>query len=282
MSFPVVDAQVHIWSSGPPTTPTHRQVDSFSADELLAEMDAAGVDAAVIHPPSWDPRSNELAVAAAERHPARLAVLGNFRLDAPESRALVADWKSRPGMLGLRFTFHQPHERAWPTDGTLDWLWPAAERAGVPIALQAYAFLPTVGEVADRYPGLKLIVDHLGGRGGTAYTKDAEAFDHLPGLLALAKRPNVAVKATGAPWYSSEPYPFGSIHGYLARVFDAFGPERFFWGSDVTRMPYPWRQVVTLFTEELPWLSGRDLALVMGEAVCRWLEWPAPLARSGQ
>lgn len=277
----IVDAQVHIWSAGPPTTPTHRQVESFSADELLAEMDAAGIDAAVIHPPSWDPRSNELAVEAAAKHPARLAILGNFPLDDPASRGLVAGWKSKPGMLGLRFTFHAPHQRSWPTDGSLDWLWPAAERAGVPIALQAALFLPTVGQVADRHPGLKLIVDHLGGRGGTAYDKDAAAFGRLPELLALASRPNVAVKATGAPWYSSEPYPFRSIHGYLERIFDAFGPERFFWGSDVTRMPCPWRQVVTLFTEELPWLKGRDLELVMGEALCRWLDWPAPLESGG-
>jgi hypothetical protein len=32
---------------------------------------------------------------------------------------------------------------------------------------------------------------------------------------------------------------------------------------------------MTLFTEELPWLKGRDLELVMGEAVC-WLGWPLP------
>jgi hypothetical protein len=32
-------------------------------------------------------------------------------------------------------------------------------------------------------------------------------------------------------------------------------------------------QGVTMFTEELPWLSGRDLELVMGGAVCDWLGW---------
>jgi hypothetical protein len=28
-----------------------------------------------------------------------------------------------------------------------------------------------------------------------------------------------------------------------------------------------------MFTEELPWLSGRDPELVMGRAVCDWLGW---------
>jgi hypothetical protein len=56
------------------------------------------------------------------------------------------------------------------------------------------------------------------------------------------------------------------------RLYNAFGPTRFFWGR-TSRMTCPWRQCVTLFTEELPWLKGRDLELVMGRAVCHWLGW---------
>ena len=55
-----VDAQVHIWRDHVPTNPNHRQIPNFTADDLLQEMDAAGVDAAIIHPPGWDPNSNAL------------------------------------------------------------------------------------------------------------------------------------------------------------------------------------------------------------------------------
>ncbi len=266
----IVDAQVHIWRNNKPTNPAHRQVSDFSQHDLLKEMDDAGVDAAVIHPPGWDPNSNELAVDAAREFPDRLAILGNFPLDRPESRALIDGWTRRPGMLGLRFTFLQPHQRTWPADGTMDWLWPAAERAGLPVALLAANFLPLVGQVAERHRGLPLIVDHLGRPSGT---KDEAAWANLRELLALAKHPNVAVKATGAPSYSSEPYPYRNIHGYLRQIYDAFGPERMFWGTDITRMPCAWRQCVTLFTEELPWLSARDKELIMGRALCAWLGW---------
>ena len=129
----VVDSQIHIWTNGIPTNPSHRQTSIYSKDEALREMAEGGVDAAVIHPPGWDAKANELAVEAARQHPNKFAILGNFPLDRPESRTLLDGWKQRPGMLGLRFTFNQPHQRTWPTDGTLDWLWPAAERAGVPI-----------------------------------------------------------------------------------------------------------------------------------------------------
>ena len=269
----IVDAQVHIWRNNKPTNPNHRQVTDFTQDDLLKEMDAAGVDAAIIHPPGWDPNANDLAVEAARQHPRRLAILGNFPLDRPESRALIDDWKRQPGMLGLRFVFLQPHQRTWPTDGTIDWLWPAAERGGIPVALLAATFLPKVAEVAERHSGLKLIIDHLGRPQGT---KDAAAWSNLSEMLALAKYPNVAIKATGAPSYSSEPYPYRNIHPYLRQIYDAFGPARMFWGTDITRMPCSWRQCVTMFTEELPWLSGRDQELVMGRAVCQWLDWKLP------
>lgn len=265
----IVDAQVHIWGSGTPSG-AHRKTSVFAADDLLKEMDEAGVDAAIIHPPGWDPNSAELALEAARKHPKRLSILGKIPLDEPETHGLIDTWTNQPGMLGLRYVFLQPHQQSWPTDGTLDWLWPAAERAGVPVALLAGNFLPLLGQIAERHPGLKLIVDHLGRPSGT---QDEAAWANLSELTALAKYPNVAVKATGAPSYSSHAYPYTNIHTYLHQLYDAFGPERLFWGTDITRMPCSWRQCVTLFTEALPFLSESDKELIMGRAVCNWLDW---------
>ena len=168
-------------------------------------------------------------------------------------------------MLGLRFALNQPHQQTWLTDGTTDWLWPAAERAGIPVALIGAGFLQAMGPIADRHPGLKLIIDHYG--------RPDAAWSNMAQLVALAKRPNIALKATGGPSYSKEPYPYRDIEGHIRKLYDAFGPERMFWGTDVTRMPCPWRQCVTHFTEELPWLSAKDKDLIMGRALCDWLGW---------
>ena len=145
--------------------------------------------------------------------------------------------------------------------------------SGLPVALAAANLLPVVGQVAARHPGLRLIIDHLGRTGGM---KDAASFANLSELLALARYPNVAIKATGAPSYSSAPYPYRNIHPYLRQIYDAFGPERMFWGTDITRMPCTWQQCVTMFTEELAWLSEHDKELIMGRALCTWLNWQLP------
>src|SRR3989454_4642108 len=187
----IVDAQIHIWKNNKPTNPNHRQVADFTADDVLKEMDEGGVDAAVIHPPGWDPNSNALAVEAAKQHPNRFAILANFPLDRPESKTMIDSIKSRPGVLGLRFALLQPNQQTWLSDGSLDWLWPAAERAGFPVALLGPGLLETIGKIAERHRGLKLIIDHFG--------RPDAAWSNLPDLLAAPKHPNRAGKAPGAP-----------------------------------------------------------------------------------
>ena len=62
----IVDAQVHLWNAGNPTSPWHRQVPAYLKDDALKEMEAAGVDAAVLTPHTpWDPNANELCMEAA-------------------------------------------------------------------------------------------------------------------------------------------------------------------------------------------------------------------------
>lgn len=270
ISMKIVDAQIHIWSKGTPSG-LHRKVSSFTAEEALREMDEAGVHAAVIHPPaSWDPDSNAMAVEAARKYPERFAVMGQFPPTRPEMRHLIHGWKKQPGMLGLRWALLHPEEQVWLRDGTLDWLWPAAEKEGLPVSCMGGLFLREFRQIAEAHPNLKMILDHCGlVRTG----QNDAAFARLDELVALAKLPNVAVKATGAPHYSTQAYPYKNIHDGLQRIFDAFGPKRFFWGTDITRMPCSYRQCVTFFIEELPWLKGQDLEWVMGRAVCEWLGW---------
>ncbi|MBC8159169.1 MAG: amidohydrolase family protein [Alphaproteobacteria bacterium] len=269
----IIDAQIHLWGTGLPSNLSHRQVTSFTAEEAIGLMDEGGVDAAVIHPPSWDPGSDEMASEAVRRYPGRFAIMGSLPLDQPQSRTRIAGWRKQPGMLGLRYTFLSDPARQWLHDGTLDWLWSEAERADVPIAALATDSLTALGRIAERHPGLRLTIDHLGGRGGMTTLKDAAAMTHMPELLALAKFPNVAVKATGAPGYSSEAFPFPAMHTYLRQIYDTFEPNRMFWGTDITKMPCSWRQCVSMFTEELPWLSEQDKALIMGQAICAWWGW---------
>jgi len=270
----ITDAQVHIWGADTPERPwpaaghsyAHRDV-PLGQDELLREMDAAGVARVVIVPPSWEGDRNDLALEAARQHPDRFAVMGRLPLH-PVAPEVAAAWRRQPGMLGLRFTAGREH--AWLTDGSAEWVWAAAQRHGLPVMISCSGLLPLVDDIAERYPGLRVVIDHLALR----RAKDDAAFVDIPLLCTLAKRPNVAAKMSATPSVSTQPYPYRNIHPYLRQVFQAFGPLRTFWGTDLTRLPCTYRQAVTMFTEELSFLSDRDKEWVMGRALCAWLGWP--------
>ncbi|HEX3863886.1 MAG TPA: amidohydrolase family protein [Stellaceae bacterium] len=275
----IVDAQVHIWGADTPERPwpasgkgrAHRPL-PFSKEDLLREMGAAGVARAVIVPPSWEGDRNDLALAAAQSHPERFAVMGRPPLDRADPTALD-HWRDQTGMLGIRVTTAGVGARELFTEPSGDWLWAAAERNSLPVMVSTPGLLPEVGRIAERHPGLRLVIDHLAlSREG----KDEAAFAELPHLLALAKHPNVAAKASALPRYSTEPYPYPRLLPLLRHVFDAFGPQRMFWGTDLTGIPCTYPQAVALFAEHLPWLKGADLDWVMGRALCEWLRWPLP------
>jgi len=275
----IVDAQVHIWGADAPERPwpasgrsrPHRP-EPFSMDDLLREMAAAGVARVVIVLPSWEGDRNDLALQAAGLYPDRFAVMGRPPLDRSE-RHLIDRWREQPGMLGIRVTASAEGARELFTEPDGEWLWQAAERNRLPAMVSVPGLLPELGRLAERHPGLRLVVDHLA---LVRNAKDEAAFGDLPQLLALARYPNIAAKASALPRASSEAYPYPRLHPYLRQVFDAFGPKRMFWGTDLTGIPCTYRQAIAMFTEELIWLRGDDLEWVMGRGVCEWLGWPLP------
>jgi predicted TIM-barrel fold metal-dependent hydrolase len=269
----IVDAQIHLWGSGLPSNQAHRQVTSFTPEEAIKLMDEGGVNAAVIHPPSWDANSITMAQKAVIDYPGRFAIMGSIPMDDSSSAHLLKTWRDQPGMLGLRFTFLKNPAQKWLHDGTLNWLWEAADESGIPIAFLATDSFEYLGEIAKNHPNLKLTIDHLGGRGGNTVLKDSESMQHIPDLLKLSRFPNIAIKATGIPGYSSESFPFPSMHSYLKQVYDAFGPERMFWGTDITKMKNSWKECIEMFTQELNWLTEQDKKLIMGESICKWWGW---------
>jgi predicted TIM-barrel fold metal-dependent hydrolase len=275
----IIDSQVHVWAANTAERPWAPNMEGrahlaepLTAEALIAMMDEAGVDAAVLVPPSLEGDRNDLALAAATKFPDRFAVMGRLDFTQAHARAVLPTWRNQPGMLGIRLTFHRDDTRGQLTDGSVDWLWAAAEAHRIPLMVHAPERLPKLAEIAARHPALTLIVDHMG---FARETMDAEAPGGAARVAALARYPNVFVKVSALPCFTSEPYPFRNLAEPLRRVIDAFGPRRSFWGTDLSRMleHCTYRQGVTHFTEELPFLSADDLDWIMGRGLRECLRW---------
>jgi predicted TIM-barrel fold metal-dependent hydrolase len=215
---------------------------------------------------------NSYALEAAKRYPDRFAVMGRIPLQDPKSAALLPDWKKSQGMLGVRVSFLGSSAN-WITDGTADWFWPAAEKAGLPVMFLAFGRVALFAPIAERHPGLPLIIDHMGSN--AAIAKEGKLPEVIGQAVALAKYPNVGIKISNLVSSSLEPYPFRDLTEHLKRVFDAYGPQRCYWGTDMTNAyaRATWRQRITHITEEVSFLSESDKDWVMGRAIVERLKW---------
>jgi len=280
MPMTIIDSQVHIWAPETVNKPyatenastPHRPV-PLGHDELLREMNGAGVERCVLVPPTWEADRNDTSLEAARLHPDRFRVMGKLAIHRPESRARMATWMTQTYMLGIRLVFNQGNTRQWLVDGTADWFWDAAERHDVPVMAFAPNDVPKLLEVAERHPGLRMIVDHMG---LSSALRGKSLEPAVTEVIKFARLKNVAVKVSALPCYVDEPYPFPTLHPQVRRVVDAFGPQRCFWGTDLSHLPCPYKQVVTLFTEEMKFLTATELDWIMGRGIAEWLNWPLP------
>ncbi|HET9319519.1 MAG TPA: amidohydrolase family protein, partial [Bryobacteraceae bacterium] len=242
----------------------------WSAEQMFAEMDAARVDRAVIVPPTWVGENNLTAIEAATAHPTRFAVMGRFDVDAPDAEQKLATWLQQPGMLGIRMTFGFKPKTEAIDDGSLDWYWAACERNHIPLMLNLPAMAEKAGPIAQRYPDLTIVIDHMGLAHGAGSTQT----DEQSRVLALAQDPKVHIKVSCVPNYSAEPYPHHDIQPYLRRLYETFGPRRLFWGADITRLQGSYTDCVQLFREGLDFLSVEDRDWILGRGLAEALNWP--------
>ena len=278
MTAPIIDSQVHVWlpeSEERPWPPGGQQravsmhrVTPISGEQLLRELDEAGVDRAVLVPPFFEGHRNDYALRCAQEAPDRFRVMARVDLAAQAESALrevVAD----PLVPGVRLLF-LPADGGAVSDGAADWLWPIAEDLDLPVMVFAPGQTAAITEVARQHPRLRLALDHLGLPPGVC---DQQVAPHIDALVAAAELENICVKASAVPNASTQPYPFVGLHPYLARVLAAFGPERVFWGSDLSRLRGSYPDLVRLFSVDLG-LTATERELVMGAALARWLAWP--------
>ena len=272
-----IDAQVHAYERDHPGRPwagTLVGPPEVTGDDMVAAMDAVGVDGAVLVSPFSMYRFDaSYALEVHRQHPGRFALVKPVDPADPGIEETVAEWVATPGAVGIRLML-RPEVSSDPADPGLNRVLAAAARRGVPVNVLCTGRLGQVDELAFRNPDTQLVVDHLGLAQPLEPPPPAEPWAALPELLRLATHPNVAVKISGAGTLSHEPFPYRDIWDPLWRIFDAFGLDRCLWGTDWTRAIrlLSYRDAVEAFrvTDRL---SDADRVLLMGESLARVYRW---------
>lgn len=273
----IIDAQVHAYEHDHPGRPwvgTLTGPKAVNGDAMVGAMDAVGVDGALLVSPfSMYRYDASYAIAVHQAHPGRFGLIKPVDPTDPAVAETIADWKATAGTVGVRIMMRDPMSTD-PGDPGLNRVLAAAAKHGFPVNLLAWNRLEQAAALAQRNPDTQIVIDHLGLSQPHHPPAPSGCWDDLPKVLALAARPNIAIKITGACTLSHEAFPYGDIWDKLARIFDAFGLERCLWGTDWTRAieVLTYGQGVEAFrmTDRL---SADDKAMLMGGALERVYRW---------
>ena len=269
-----VDTHTHAW--GPDTAELPWQHAELPPDwsgpythpELIADMDASGVDeGVVVTTPLYGrgPRANEYTMRSIEAHPDRLWGVGlmDFFRDPEQVRTDFRRVTGHERMLGVRMHATLaygdppgPVERTgdWILDDRLDPVWAEATQSDAAIFVFPKAEqLSMVATLAERHSNVQFVVDHMAWPDETTAPNEAPWTD----FERVASHTNVAVKVSSLPRSASDPWPYESLHGYVRNLLEWFGPERLMLGSD-----YPWMDDWASYEECLSWVEGADFCSV--------------------
>ncbi len=273
----VIDSQVHAYEANTANRPWHsvpNWPDHATGDEMVAAMDAVGVDGAILVSAfslyQWD---DSYARIVQQAHPGKFGLVKPFDSTDPNTADVMAEWKSVPGTVGVRIMLDRGPDRKADDPG-IDRILTEAARNDFPVNFLCWGNMDLGMAIIDRHPNTRFVIDHLGiVQPRTPPAPDAP-FENLPKVLEMAKRDNAVIKISGACTLSKAGYPYPDIWDPLARIFDAWGIDRCLWGTDWTRAyaVLNYEQGVKPFVET-DRLTADERAMLMGGACAKAYNW---------
>jgi L-fuconolactonase len=250
----IIDTHVHYWE--PPTKDRPHDAEGvqlgheLSAEKLLEDASAAGIDKIVQITPALMGFDNRYALEAANKYPDRIAgVFGRFDPFQPDIETRLAEFMAQKGMLGIRLTLHQPPFDSWLKEGKLENFLAAAEKQHVPIQIFAPFLTADMSIMADRYQGIEFLVDHTAARRMPGWPN---RFVHWNDVLKFAELPNVWMKVSYFPEAApdGEAYPFPTSLAKFEELYDHIGSSKMIWGSN-----YPPVQRACTYAQALDFIN---------------------------
>jgi predicted TIM-barrel fold metal-dependent hydrolase len=266
VKIPVIDAHPHIISTDLrryPRAPLGGHQSAWSErrpvglDQLIAEQDRAGIQkAALVQASTCYGYDNSYVADAVAAYPQRFTGVFSCDILAPDACDMMALWMDR-GLTGMRlFTTGStmPGQASWLDDPRTFPAWQKAERDGLPVCLQMTPEgIPPVERVLERFPGVRVTLDHL----ARPVQDDGPPYAAAESLWRLARYPGVYAKITERNFLGARTGK-ATPESFFGRLVEEFGASRIIWGSNYPASERSLPDLLALARESLHLLSEAD------------------------
>ena len=273
---PIVNGAEHAWTIHDPGYPIDPQLAvcpqnlpryDYSAEYLLSEMHTWRVDHVVISHVCYYGRDNSYASYCVKKYPGKFAAIGllvGHRLYSPADRenpGRLERLVREDGLIGLRLSPIYNAGVVWLNDPVCDPLWKKAQELGA--VFNIFLAPHQVGQVADmarRFPGVNIVIDHMAMIDITA--PDSVGFGPL---LDLQRYPNVYVRTSLHNPSKTRRPPFRDVWPFLRRLYDRFGPRRLVWANFFELL---------IMQDMIPFFTPEDKEWILGKTAHRLYRFP--------
>ncbi len=226
-------------------------------EQLVAAMDAAGVDkAAIVQASTCYGHDNSYVADAVAADPARFTGVFSVDVLAPDAPERMRHWLGK-GLTGLRlFTFGSTmaEQADWLDDPRSYAAWTCASELGLSVCLQMSSkAIPQAVRMAQRFPAVRILLDHC----ARPTLEDGPPYAAAESLFALARHPNIYLKLTPRVFAESRRGK-ATPETFFPRLVAEFGASRLAWGSNYPSSEGTLPELLSVARQSLACLSEAD------------------------
>ena len=270
-----IDAHQHFWNleqfaHGWITEELQPLRRSFGPSDLKPLLEEHSFDGCVLVQTFSSVEETRWFLSLAMQNPFIRGVVGWVDLEDPDVGEMIEALQEHPRFVGVRHVVHDEPNVNWLTRPEVMRGLAELEIRRVPFDLLLKP--PHLGpalKVAERFPGLPLVVDHIAKPRISAGGWE----DWAQGIAALARCPNVSCKLSGmiteADWKAWKP---DHLRRYVDYVVEKFSPHRLMFGTDwpVCLLAGSYSQVVKALEATLSAMNQEEQAGVWGNNAARF------------
>jgi predicted TIM-barrel fold metal-dependent hydrolase len=283
----IIDTHLEVWTFDPrfpfhhPERPELKRVPvEAPVENQVQQMKDFGLRYAVLINPRFYGWDNSYIDYSLHRFPNRFVAHGLLNPEDPKMVERLRYWVKERGFQGMRFSPIYSPKSSWLNSKEHYPLWQEAEKLQAVFNFYILPHqMPMLEDMAGRFPGVKIVIDHLG-------KPDLRAPDPWPEfrkMFRLKKFPQVWVSASEPYELSLEKaFPYRDTVPFFKATYEEFGGKQLIWGTGYPRPRWelPMDKELEFVDRVLDFYSDDDRKLILGGNALRIWKFPGDRKRA--
>lgn len=276
----VIDTHLEVWTLDPkfpfhhPERPNLRVDVAAPIENQVEQMSEFHLKYAVLINPRYYGWDNSYISHCRRRYPQLFVAHGLIDPEDPKVHERLRYWVKEHGFQGMRFSPIYHPKSTWLNSKEHYPLWREAEELGAVFNFYILPHqMPMLEDMAARFPGVKIVIDHA----GKPDLKLADPWPEFRKMFRLKRFPQVWISAS-EPYEMSEvkKYPYPDTWPFYKAIYEEFGPRQLVWGTGYPRPRWELTMDKELeFVDQyLDFYTNEDRELLLGKNALRIWNFP--------